>query len=92
MVTLSYFFCGEGILFLIISLLDEVPGSARVNLQPVEHLLFCKQFSKMFPSAFSILGPGGRGQESNLNQNLPWTVRDKYAKFHQDWYWGLDFH
>jgi len=33
-------------------------------LQPAEHILFYKEFSKMSPSAFSILrppGPGGRG-------------------------------
>jgi len=29
--------------------LAEVPGAARVNLQPAEHLLFCEQFSKMCP-------------------------------------------
>jgi len=55
--------------------LAEVPGPARVNLQPAEHPLLCKQFSKMFPSAFSVLGPpgpGGRGgRGSNLHQNLP---------------------
>jgi len=62
--------------------LAEVPGAARVNLQPAGQLLFCKQFS-----AFSFLGPpgpGGRGQESNQHQNLPWTGGDMRAKFHHD--------
>jgi len=52
-----------------------------------------KQFSKMCPSAISILGPpgpGGRG--SNLHQNLPWTGGDICAKFHYDRCRGLDFH
>jgi len=48
-------------------LIAEVPRAARVDLQPAEHLPFCKEFSKMFPSAFSVLGPqvqggGGGGQ------------------------------
>jgi len=45
--------------------LAEVPGAASVNLQPAEHIFFYKEFSKMSPSAFSILGPPGpegRGQ------------------------------
>jgi len=41
--------------------LAEVTGIARVYLQPTGHLLFCKQFSKVCPSAFSILGPPGPG-------------------------------
>jgi len=41
----------------LFSTLAEVPGAARVNLQAAEHLLFYKEFSKMSPSAFSILGP-----------------------------------
>jgi len=41
--------------------LAEVPGSARVNLQLDEHLLFCKQFSKMWRSAYRGLGPPGPG-------------------------------
>jgi len=56
-------------------------------LQLAEHPLLCKQFSKMFPSAFSVLGPpgpGGRGQGSNLHQNLPWTGGDVGAKFYPD--------
>jgi len=32
-----------------------------VNLQPADHLLFFKQFSKMYPSAFTVSGPDGRG-------------------------------
>jgi len=37
---------------------NYLPGSAaRVHLQPAEHILFYKEFSKMSPSAFSILGP-----------------------------------
>jgi len=38
------------LLFLLLRL-AEVPGTARVNLQPAEPLLFCKQFSKMCSSA-----------------------------------------
>jgi len=78
--------------------LAEIPGAALVNLQPVEHLLFCKQFSNMCPSAFSILGPpgpggeGGRGQGSNMHQNLPWTGGDMLVKFHHVRCRGLDFH
>jgi len=47
----------------ILSLPAEVsPGAdRRVNLQPAEHLLFCKQFSKMCPSAFRVSGPPGGG-------------------------------
>jgi len=40
-----------------INRLAEVPGAAQVNLQPAEHFFLCKQFSKMCPSAFSILCP-----------------------------------
>jgi len=40
--------------------LAKVPGADWVNLQPAEHLLFCQQFSKMFPSTFSVLGLPGR--------------------------------
>jgi len=32
--------------------LAEAPGTALVNFQPAEQLLFCKQFSKMSTSAF----------------------------------------
>jgi len=77
--------------------LAEVPSAARVNLQPAEHHWFCKQFSKMCPSAFRVSVPqgpdggGGRGQGSNLHQNLPWTGGDVCAKFHQAWCRGLDF-
>jgi len=74
----------------------EVPGAARVYLQPAEHHLFFKQFSKKCPSVFRVSGPQrprwGRGQGSNLHQNLSWTGRDVCAKFHQDWCRGLDFH
>jgi len=34
------------------NILAEVPGASLANLQPAEHLLFCKQFSKTCPSAF----------------------------------------
>jgi len=37
--------------------LTEVPGAARVNLQHAEHFLFCKQFSKMCPSALRDSDP-----------------------------------
>jgi len=45
--------------------LAEVPGAAWINLQPAEHLLFCKQFSKLCPSALSVLGPPGPGGRVN---------------------------
>jgi len=32
-----------------------------LSLQPAKHILFYKDFSKMSPSAFSILGPPGPG-------------------------------
>jgi len=60
--------------FLYLYVLAEVPGAAQVDLQPAVHLLFCIQFSKMSPSAFSVIGPpgpGGRGPGSKLHQNLP---------------------
>jgi len=43
--------------------LAEVPGAARVNLQSAEHLLFCKQFSKMRSSAFRVSGSPGPDRE-----------------------------
>jgi len=48
--------------------LAEVPGTARVNMQPAEHLC---------PSGFKVSGPPGPGVGggSNLHQNLPWTGR-----------------
>jgi len=48
--------------------LAEGPGTARVNMQPAEHL---------YPSGFRVSGPqvqGLEGEGSNLHQNLPWTV------------------
>jgi len=76
--------------------LAEVPGAARVNYQPAERILFCKQFSKMCPSTLSILAPPGPGEGgrrgSNLHQNLPWTDGDVPAKFYPDRCRGLDFH
>jgi len=74
--------------------LAEVPGTARVNLQPAEHLLFCKQFSNMCPSAFRVSGTqvyGLKGLGSKLHQSLPWTGRDVRTKFYQDLCRGLDF-
>jgi len=50
-----------------INLIAEVPSPAWVNLQPAKHFSLCKQFSKMFPSAFSVLGlpgPGGGGGQT----------------------------
>jgi len=41
--------------------LAEEPGAAWVNLQTAEHFLFCKQFSKMYPSAFRVSGLPGTG-------------------------------
>jgi len=74
----------------------EVPGAARVNLQLAELLLFCKQFSKMCPSAFRVSGPQSqgwsRGPRLKLHQNLPWTGGDVHAKYYQDLSSGLDFH
>jgi len=63
------------------SLLAEVLGTARVNLQPAEHI---KNASFSFYGFKPPPGPGGRGQGSNLHQNLPWTGRDVRGKFHQD--------
>jgi len=64
----------------------EVTGAAQVNLQPAEHLLFCKQFSKMCPSAFSVFGPpgpgGGRGDQACTKTFFP--SGDVHAKFHQE--------
>jgi len=74
----------QGIVFIL--LLAEVPGAARVNMQPAEHLC---------PSGFRVSGPPGPGVlggVSNLHQNLPWTGRNVLAKFHQDQCRGLDFH
>jgi len=54
------------VLSYFISILSEVPWTFQVNLQPAEHLLFWKQFSKMCPSAVRISGPpcpdGGGGK------------------------------
>jgi len=46
-----------------------------VNLQPAEHLLFRKQFSKMFSSAFRVLDPpgpdpGGGGGDQTCAKNF----------------------
>jgi len=70
----------------------EVPEPARVSLLNI--LCFVNSFQKMFPSALSVLGspgPDGRGQGSNLHENLPWTGGDVGAKFHPDRCRGLDF-
>jgi len=80
---------------MFIIVLAELPGATWVNLQPAEHLLFGKQFSKICPSAYSVLGhqvQGVRGRGSNLHQNVPWTGGDMHAKFHEDLCRGLDFH
>jgi len=45
---------GSWQIFKFILQLAGVPGAAWINLQPADHLLFCKQFSKMCPSAFSV--------------------------------------
>jgi len=50
-------YCGYDYNYFILA---EVPGTARVNLQPAEHILFKKEFSKMSSSAFSIFGHGGQ--------------------------------
>jgi len=53
--------------------LSEVPGAAWDNLQPAYHLLFCKQCSKMCPSAFRVSGPqaeGGGGGDQNCTKSL----------------------
>jgi len=45
----------------------EVPGSAWANLQPAEHILFCKYFSKTLSfsfKSFRLPGPGGSGGRS----------------------------
>jgi len=78
----------------------EVPGAAWVSLQPAKHLLFCKQFSKMCPSALSILGlPGpsqaqgwvGRGQTCTIKTFLIQT-RVCVQNFIKVQGRGLDFH
>jgi len=63
---------------LIYAVLAEVPGAAQVNLQLAEHLLFCKQYSKICPSAFSILSPqaqGGGGEGQTCTKTLLGQVR-----------------
>jgi len=52
--------------------LTEVPSASRFNLQPAEHLLFCKHFSKIFHSAFSILGPQVQGGGAGIKPS-PWA-------------------
>jgi len=42
-----------------ISTLAEVPGAAWINMQPAEHLLFCK---KMCPWAYGVSSPPGPGR------------------------------
>jgi len=57
--------------------LGQGPNLHYLSLQPDEHLLFCKQFCKAFPSAFRVSdlpGLGGFGPGSKLHQNLPWTL------------------
>jgi len=73
--------------------LAEVPGAASVNLHPAEHLLFCKEFSKMCPSALRVSGPPGPRRVREL-WSKPSLERfgDVSAKFYQDSLWGLDFH
>jgi len=68
--------------------LADVPGAAWVYMQPAEHLLFCKQFSKMCLQLLEFQGPMPkevRVPGSKLHQNLPWTggdVRAKLFKIH----------
>jgi len=77
----------------IYSLQAEVPGAARINLRPAEHLLFCKQFSKMCPSAFRVSGPQGVSEQgSKLHKNLLRTGGDMRAKFYQDPFRSFDSH
>jgi len=62
------------------------PNLPLLLLQPAEHLLFCKQFLTLFPSAFRVSeGQAQGGAGSKLHQNLPWTGEDVRAKFCQDW-------
>jgi len=69
------------------------PALARVNLQPAQHILFRKQFSKMCHTAFSVSGhPRPRGLGSKLHQNVPQTGGDGCVKFYQDTCRSLDFH
>jgi len=47
----------------IIISLAEITVAARFFLQPAEHLLFCKQLSKTYPLAVSVLGsPAKEGE------------------------------
>jgi len=51
--------------------LAEVPGAARVNLQHALHILFNKQFTNKFLSAFRVSGsPGVRGQDQNCTKTF----------------------
>jgi len=69
---------------IFIFFLAEVPEAAWVNLQLAEDLLLCKQFSKICPSAFSVLDPpvpGGERAGSKLHKNLPCTGGDMFVNF-----------
>jgi len=44
-----------------IHILAEVPGAAWVNLRPAEHLLYCKQFSKICLKLQEFQAPRPRG-------------------------------
>jgi len=52
----------------------EVPCAARVNLQPAEHLLFCKQFSKMCPF---VLASESKGDEGARIETAPKPSLDR---------------
>jgi len=63
-------------------LLAEVPGAARVNLQPAEHLLFCKKFVLQLMGFQAPQAQAEEGVGSYWHQNLPWAGGDVCGKFH----------
>jgi len=58
---------------IFVYIIAKVPGT-RVTLQPAEHLLFFKQFSKMCPSAYRVSCPpgpdGGGGRDKTFTKTF----------------------
>jgi len=73
-------------------LLAEVPGAARVNLRPAEHLLFCNGFQKCILQLLGFQAPQAQMGGVKPAPKPSWTGGVVCAKFHQDPCWGLDFH
>jgi len=59
--------------------LAELPWAARVNLQPAEHLLFCKQFSKTCPSAYRVQAPQAQSEEGAGAKPAPKPSLDSWG-------------